>query len=243
MDGFGGFHTELVQVPGVIPATPSQPPLSPYAKAAVELRRIEEVEALVLTKRRPGFDRASVAAASDAVLTAAEAPRLKFLVFDFAHRGDLAAAPAAGIEDLLSEVSSLILRAGVITVAVAHDLMGGSDLELALACNVLVGGPRATFSFDADPLASVRTYALLAQKIGFVRAERLMENGDVLGPAQMQTLLLLKETFASDDDPDQVTAFLHRYLRRHNAACGIYRAQRIASPFPLEHLKGSAVHA
>ena len=42
-------------------------------------------------------------------------------------------------------------------------------------------GPlQGIMQFVTDPLVSIGSYALLAQKIGFVRAERLMDSGEIL---------------------------------------------------------------
>ncbi len=135
---------------------------------------------------------------------------------------------------MVGEVANLILRAPVVSVAYVREFISGADLDLALACSMLVCEEGARFSFAADPVVSVTTYALLAQKIGFVRAERLMEREEVLDAAQMRELFLLKETTEAGSGLEGLEKFLHRSVRRHNSAYGIYRAQRIATPLIAE---------
>ena len=81
---------------------------------------------------------------------------------------------------------------------------------------------------------SLATYGFLSQKIGFVRAERLMETGDSVNAEQMRDLLLVKAMLEEGAGFGEVEQFLARSLRRHNSAYAIYRAQRIASPCFLE---------
>lgn len=190
---------------------------------------IEASGAAVVRKLSPGYSAAWVEKARQAVKDAAEGRygELKFLVFDLAAEADTAQAPAEVARQLIVEIANLILRAPIVTVAYARGVIAGADLELALACSMLVSAPEARFSFAADPVVSVATYALLAQKIGFVRAERLMEREDILAPEQMRDLLLLKETAAGSEG---LAEFLLRTSRRHNSAVGIYRSQRIATP-------------
>ena len=240
MDGFVASTGDLAEAAALVVPTSAAALRGSFQSPTTELNHLLDLEALVFTKQRSGFDPAAIAAAKEAVDVADGPGGLKFLVFDFNHVDAAGDEPAPGAGELMADLSNLILRAPVVTVAAARGPMRGVDLELALSCNVMVGEEAATFSFDADPLLSVRTYALLAQKIGFVRAERLMENGDVLDAEAMRTLLLLKEKLAPPGGLEGLTGFLRRFTRRHNAAYGIYRAQRIASPFPLDRLQSPA---
>lgn len=240
MDAMPTSTTEqtLAAAPMVIGAG-RRPPMDNVdapARPTLSMVRLEALETVTLVKSTPGFDRGTVEAIAK-VLQLAETPGgFKFLVIDFAHREVGADAPNEAIQSLVMDVANLILKSSVVTVAVARGPLGGADLELALACNMLVAEDGATFTFDADPLVSVRTYALLAQKIGFVRAERLMENGQTLGAQEMRDLLLVKEVMARGE-ADSLDRFLMRALRRHNASSAIYRAQRIAAPIPFEDLR------
>jgi enoyl-CoA hydratase/carnithine racemase len=209
-------------------------------KPAVFVRHIEHLETIWITKSGPGFGRRAVEGAAKALRAAENAGGMKFLVFDFASGQPDAEMPTDAVKALVIDVANLILRSSVVTVAIARGRIGGQDLELALGCNMLLAEEGATFSFDADPLVSVRTYAFLAQKIGFVRAERLMENGHVLTAADMRELLLVKDILPAGD-PAAAEAFLTRSLRRHNASSAIYRAQRIASPIPYDDLPAAIV--
>jgi enoyl-CoA hydratase/carnithine racemase len=195
-------------------------------------RRVDELDAIIVTKTLPGFGAGRTAAVRDIVLNA-KAGRLgpvKFLVFDFAHQGSANESPDEDVQTMVAEVGNLILSAPIIAVACARGDLAGADLEFALACSMMIGQEGATFSFDADPIVSVNTYGLLAQKIGFVRAERLMEQSAVLGVAEMKDHYLLKDAFVPGASEDGLLAFLRRTGRRYNSCCGIYRAQRIASP-------------
>jgi enoyl-CoA hydratase/carnithine racemase len=159
--------------------------------------------------------------------------QLKFIAFDFAHPGDEEAMAGKGFDALVTDLADLILHAPVVSVGYARGSLSGADLELALACSMLVGEECARFSFAADPVSSVRTYGFLARKIGFVRAERLMERGEVLDAAQMRDLFLLKDVVKGGAGLAGLDQFLRHTLRRHNSAYGIYRAQRIATSSAL----------
>jgi len=193
---------------------------------------MEDLETLVVTKRVAGFDRGCVDGLRDIIAQAAAGTLgpLKFITFEFAHDGTGSSAGADGFQTLVSEVANLILRAPVVSVACARGYMEGADLEFALACSMLIGEDGATFSFSGDPVISVGVYGFLAQKIGFVAAERLMEEGEVLQAEQMRQLLLLKDVAERGDGAGGMEQFLRRTARRHNSCYGIYRAQRIASP-------------
>ena len=202
--------------------------------------RLDPAGALVISKHFAGLSAGWVDQARDVVRKAAEGVygEIKFLVFDLAAEADASAPRADEAQLLLGEIANLILKAPIITVAHARKSIGGADLELALACSMLVCDEHAEFSFAADPVESVATYALLAQKIGFVRAERLMEQEAVLNAGQMRDLLLLKETTHSALGLNSLEGFLVRASRRQNSAAAMYRAQRISSPLMPELFGG-----
>lgn len=152
----------------------------------------------------------------------------KFLVFDLGETAGAAAQPTApaGLDEMLGEVSDLIVEVPVVTVAWTRGRVAGPDLELAFACSVIAGEPRTRFHFDLDLVSSLRTYSALAHKVGFVRAERMMESGAELDLAQMNDLMLLT-TVPSSQGASGIRDFARARSRRHNAACGIYRAQRL----------------
>jgi len=124
-----------------------------------------------------------------------------------------------------------------VLVANARGDMSGADLEFALACSILIGEADARFSFAADPIASMATYGFLAQKLGFVRAERLMERGEVLDAQQMHDLLLLKDVAEPGSAMDGIREISDAHLKRHNSCYGIYRAHRMASPAVRQDLR------
>jgi enoyl-CoA hydratase/carnithine racemase len=196
------------------------------------LYRLEDVETLILSKSiaglRPGWIEPTRQIVRDAA--AERLGRLKFLAIDFAHGEEGDASRSNETQALVAEVANLIMRAPVVSIAYVRDYISGADLELALACSMIVCEEGARFSFAADPVVSVTTYALLAQRIGFVRAERLMEREEVLDAAQMRDLLLVKDTTEGGSGLEGLERFLRRTVRRHNSSYGIYRAQRIATP-------------
>jgi enoyl-CoA hydratase/carnithine racemase len=207
-----------------------------WSTPTIRTFHLEASEALVISKHFAGLSAEWVDQARQVVKTVAAGGfgDIKFLVFDLNAETDHNATRAENAQLLLGEIANLILKAPIVTIAHARNAIGGADLELALACNMLICDEQARFSFAADPVESVATYALLAQKIGFVRAERLMEHEDVLGAGQMRDMLLLKETTVSGPGLGGLEDFLVRAHRRHNSAAAMYRAQRIATPLISE---------
>jgi len=195
-------------------------------------RRLDDLDTLVVTKTVAGFSPAMIASIREILLNAraGRLGRMKFLAFDFAHPGEAAPGLSDDFEAMVGEVGNLILSAPIVTVACARGAMAGADLEFALACSMLIGEGAARFSFAADPIVSIGVYGLLSHKIGFVRAERLMEQGEVLDLAQMRELFLLKDVPDVDAGADILEHFVRRTSRRYNSCYGIYRAQRITSP-------------
>jgi enoyl-CoA hydratase/carnithine racemase len=198
---------------------------------ALQFRPLESLDAVVVTKTEAGFDAAAIEGLRGMLLQArlGRLGRLKFIVFDFAHQSGEAAEAAEAFDALVLEVGDIILESPIVTVAYARAPLAGADLEFALGCSMMVAEEDARFAFDADPIIAIGLYGFLAQKIGFVRAERLMEGGEVLSARQMHELLLLKEVIPAGAGGPGIETFLTRASRRHNASWGIYRAQRIAS--------------
>jgi enoyl-CoA hydratase/carnithine racemase len=195
-------------------------------------RRLDAHQAVVATKLVAGFDADSIEALGRILEDAASGRRgaLKFLVLDFAHHMDRDSEGGEGFNRLVGEVANLILRAPIVTVASVRANMSGADLELALACNVMIAEAGRRFSFAGDPAVSLGAYAFLSQKIGFVRAERLMESGESVDVHQMHELLLVKAVMEPNAGFAGPERYLARSVRRHNSTYGIYRAQRIARP-------------
>jgi enoyl-CoA hydratase/carnithine racemase len=163
--------------------------------------------------------------------------QLKFLVVDFAHKGEAGPVGGEHVAALVSEAANLILKAPIVLVANARGPMAGVDLEFALACSMLIGEADVRFSFAADPIVSMGTYVFLAQKLGFVRAERLMERAESVDAQEMHDLLLLKDVADPGAGAEGVTRFLKRTARRYNSCCGIYRAQRMTAHVGEENLQ------
>jgi enoyl-CoA hydratase/carnithine racemase len=207
----------------------------PVRRDGLDVRRLDGLDAVVVTKSVAGFDAPAIEGVRQILRDArgGQLAPLKFLVFDFAHETLQDGQAVDGFDALIIEIANLILAAPIVAVANVRAGVGGADLEFALACSMLIGEEGAQFSFAADPIAAIGTYGFLAQKIGFVRAERLMEGGEVLDAAQMQEQLLLKAIAPQGAGLEGVEAFVGKAMRRHNASYGIYRAQRIASPLRL----------
>lgn len=206
-------------------------PAAGQAGEALFVRRLEPSAALVVTKIRAGFDAASVEELirlNRSIAAGREAP--KYLVIDFAHeRGEAQAAPGR-FEEFVATTAELILDAPVITLAWARGPMAGADLDLALHCSMLVAQQGARFSFDGDPLAMLGVYSALARKIGFVRTERLIENGETLDAQDMRQMCLAREVVPTEAGNAPIEAFLRRCERRYNASRAIFRAERLAAP-------------
>ena len=210
-----------------------------FLSDGVAWHRLDHVETLVVTKTVAGFDKACVQALNELIVDARSGRLgpLKFLVLDFAHAGAEDAIGAEGFDSLVSNAADLILDAPIVSIACARAHMTGADLEFALGCSMLIGEQGTEYSFKSDPLTSLGIYGFLAQKIGFVRAERLMERDEVLGVAEMRDLLLLKEVADKGAGLEGLERFLRKRARRHNSCYGIYRAQRIAAPSIYNHMR------
>lgn len=207
--------------------------------SGLSVRRSDELNSIILTKTVPGLGKDAIAALRSMLheIAAGRLGAVKFLVLDFAHEGFALSTADDGAEALFDEMENLILAAPVVSVASIRANLAGADLELALTCSMMVARPDVRFSFAADPLVSIRAYAMLAQKIGFVRTERLMEDGRIVDVEEMRGLYLLKDIL-EEDGMGGLEIFLRKTIRKHNACYGIYRARRIASPSVSQALRG-----
>jgi hypothetical protein len=188
-------------------------------------------DTLVVSKRNPGFDWEAVQRLTgllDAIKTGKVAG-LKFVVFDFCHDGAKESSErVAGFEHLVALNAELILSAPVISVAWVPAELRGADLEFAMSCSSIAALDRARFRFDDDAADSFGLYNALSQKIGFVKAERLLESGRVLGASEMEDLLLAKRVTDTDEGLPGIENYVGRLSRRYNASYGIFRAQRMS---------------
>lgn len=199
------------------------------------VRHDEDRQALIVTKTRPGFSAAVIAQLRDLVrdVAAGRKGALKFLVLDFAHTGFALAMAGEGFDGLVDEMANLILAAPVISVACARADLAGADLEFALACSMFIGERGRRFSFAGDATVSLGTYGLLAMKLGFVQAERLMESAEIIDADHLHELMLMKHVGGAD----VLEEVLDRTVRRHNSSYGIYRAQRISARALQQNLR------
>jgi enoyl-CoA hydratase/carnithine racemase len=197
--------------------------------ASLHWRRTADT--LVIAKSRAGFDAEAVGGLSallDAIVSG-EVAGLKYLVFDFHHGCEDGVSECAdGFEALVAANAELILNAPVISIAWARSDMRGADLEFAMSCSTIVAARGARFQFNADAADSFGLYNALSKKIGFAKAERLLENEQVLSAEEMEKLFLVKEIVEKDDGEAGILRYVEQLGRRYNASCGIFRAQRMS---------------
>ncbi|GLI94212.1 enoyl-CoA hydratase [Methylocystis echinoides] len=193
---------------------------------------LEAQGALVVRKSQAGFDPASVAGIGEVLrgLTANRADGVRFLVFDFAQGGPGPTRAPDGFADMVAATADLIVDTPVITLAWARGLMSGLDFDFAMNCSAVVAEQPAGFSFAGEPFDLLGLYAALGRKIGFARAERLIESDLLLSPQEARDLLLVRDVVAASPDQDGIAAYLAQFERRYNASHAIFRAQRMAEP-------------
>ena len=203
-----------------------------WARNSLTPHWLEPIGALIVTKAHAGFDQGCIDDLKGLLraITSGKLNELKYLVFDFAHGSKSESGGAEAFEDLLEANATLILDAPVITVAWARSFMAGADLDFALYCSMLVAEPNARFSFDADPASLFRLYAALARKIGFVKTERLIENGKILDADDMRNLYLVKEVVEPQEGVAAIERCIRQCVPRYNAAYAIFRAQGMTMP-------------
>jgi enoyl-CoA hydratase/carnithine racemase len=202
-----------------------------WARNTLGAHWLQPLDALVVTKSCAGFDQGVIGELRHLLSTIAhgELMGLKYLIYDFAHPADASKARASeGFEELLAANAGLILEAPVITIAWARTLMGGADLDFALYCSSIIAESSARFSFEGDPQTLLSLYSGMARKIGFVKAERLLEGALTLNAADMLELSLVKEVVEPEPGFAAFEHYVARSSRRYNASCAMFRAQRIA---------------
>lgn len=186
---------------------------------------------LVLSKPHRGYPRHELARFAETLEAAVDGrfPKARYLVLDFHTAAPDLGCVSPEFNQLAANIETLVSRSPLIAVACVRGRIGGSDLELALACNMLVADSAAEFSFAAEQ-GSLGLYGSLATKLGYVYAERIMEQGLTLTAEQMKDKLLVRETLELSDGLEPLWRFLERTSRRHNASWAIFRAQRLAAP-------------
>jgi enoyl-CoA hydratase/carnithine racemase len=191
----------------------------------------EEAEVLVLSKPHRGFSGRELARFTETVDAAVGGrfPKARYLVLDFHTPAPDAGCVSPEFHQLAANIETLVSRSPLIAVACVRGRIGGGDLELALACNMLVADAGAEFHFAAEQ-GSLGLYGSLATKLGYVFAERIMEQGATLTAEQMKDKLLVREVLDLTGGLEPLWRFLDRTSRRHNASWAIFRAQRMAAP-------------
>src|SRR6185312_1258350 len=191
----------------------------------------QEAEVLVLSKPRRGFSRHELARFAETIDAAVDGafPKARYLVLDFHTAAPDSGSVSPEFNRLAANIETLVSRSPLIAVACVRGRIGGGDLELALACNMLVADAGAEFHFAAEE-GSLGLYGSLATKLGYVYAERIMEQGATLTAEQMKDKLLVRDVLELSEGLEPLWRFLERTGRRHNASWAIFRAQRMATP-------------
>lgn len=200
--------------------------------AAVTTLWLEEQGALVVVKARSGFDAASVAAIR-AILRAiadGELGALKFLVFDFVSAEGEATKAPVGFSEMVAATAELIVDTPVISLAWARGSMTGLDFDLAMNCSAIVAESGARFSLAGDPFDLFGLYAALGRRIGFAKAERLIESERALTPQEARDLMIVRDVTAARAGAEGIVDYLAQFERRYNATHAIFRARRMAEP-------------
>lgn len=192
---------------------------------------LRQREALVLSKTRPGFDRASAQKISGVLreIAGGEQPQLRFLVFDFAEGAGAAVAPD-GFAEMVAATAELIIDTPVITIAWARSLLAGLDFDFAMNCAAIVAEKDACFSFAGEPFDLFGLYAAVGRRIGFSRTERLIESEQILSAGEARDLMLVRDVVPAQPEFSGISTYLTQFDRHYNASHAIFRAQRMAEP-------------
>ncbi len=201
-------------------------------RAGVRVTWLKQCDALVVSKSRPGFGPAAVEVISDllTVVEKGEFPDLKFLVFDFNHGVGESARAADGFAEMVALNAGLIVDTPVIAVAWVRSFLSGFDFDFAMNCSVIVAETDARFSLAGEPFELFGLYAAIGRRIGFVKAERLIERDAALGAAEARDLMIVKDVVPAQAGHEGISAYLTQFERRYNASHAIFRAQRMAQP-------------
>lgn len=191
----------------------------------------EEAGALIIAKAFAGFDEADCLAALEA-MEQAEGwvwdGRLRYIVFDLAHERAKEPVRPSNFDQLLYAYANLILRAPVISLAIARGEISGADLEIALASNAIIASSSARFTLPRN-LSGVAG-RLLAGKMREDRALALIERGAAHAASDLVSERLVAEVHAPGEVLAKGRHWMHMTGRKHNAAYLIYRAQRVVNP-------------
>lgn len=193
---------------------------------------LKDRQALVLRKTRPGFDAPTIRAITGllAAIDRGELNEIRYLVYDFAHGLRESTKPAEGFGDIAAQNSELIVDTPVITLAWARGLMSGSDFDFAMHCSAIVAEKTAHFSFSGDATDLLGLYAAVGRTLGFVKAERLIENNAALTAEEARDLLIVRDVVESQAGIGAIERYLAQFGRRYNASHAIFRAQRMVQP-------------
>ena len=195
-----------------------KPSLVPVASSRkVTVLFDEEAGALIIAKGFAGFDDADCLAALDA-MEQAEGwvwdGRLRYIVFDLAHERAKEPPRPSHFDPLLYAYANLILRAPVISLAIARGDLSGSDLEIALASNAIIASSTARVTLPRS----------------LDRALALMERGASHAASDLVSERLVAEVHEPGNTLAKARHWMHMTSRKHNAAYLIYRAQRVVNP-------------
>lgn len=193
---------------------------------------LKDRQALVLRKTRPGFDAPTIQTITNilSAIDRGELSDIRYLIYDFAHGAREAPSPAEGFGEIAAENSELIVDTPVITLAWARGLMSGCDFDFAMHCSAIIAEKNAHFSFLGDPSDLLGLYAAVGRTLGFVKAERLIENNTALTAEEARDLLIVRDVVEPQAGIAAMESYLAQFGRRYNASHAIYRAQRMVQP-------------
>ena len=86
------------------------------------------------------------------------------------------------------------------------------------------------FLFAGDPFGLLGLFAAVGRKVGFVKAERLIESDIVLSAEEARDLLIVRDVVGPQAGFAAIDDYLAQFGRRYNASHAIFRAQRMAQP-------------
>jgi enoyl-CoA hydratase/carnithine racemase len=73
-------------------------------------------------------------------------------------------------------------------------------------------------------------YAAVGRTLGFVKAERLIENNAALTAEEAHDLLIVRDVVEPQPGSAAIERYLAQFGRRYNASHAIFRAQRMVQP-------------
>jgi enoyl-CoA hydratase/carnithine racemase len=126
----------------------------------------------------------------------------------------------------LTELVGLIERIEKPVVAAVNGIAVGLGVQLALACDLRVGGASARFAFTEGKLGLLPTHggvARLVKLVGLARARDLLLGSATIDASQALALGLLTEVVADEDLPEASRRLVERALARAPQSYGLVK--------------------